>query len=948
MPEETAEDFLNKSLNQDKGEPQSAEDFLNRATEKKSSQETAESFIDKALSTGLKFLEPIPQAKELLMEAAGAIEDSSAFSIKRPESTSPVQAAVEAARAVINMASAPVEPLTRPGGPFQPTKVAEAIAPSPLDVALTALPGASFLAGKMLRPTGKASVLAAESAVKTVEAPVSATARLEAAATKVQKQADILIEKDPIKRLILPEPVPQSPLPKMAVNINLEKINTTADVKQFISDIAASNRVVIDEAKRGVITNKQTLQLANDLGLKAEDVLKRLPGDISNAEGITAARQVLAQSAERTLEIIQATAQGRRSVMDAADALRQHILIQSKTGGLVSEVGRALQSSNIVVGGNKEKAIKAFMNALGGKEITEEIIGRLAKLYPLNPREFNIALRGIAEGTTREKIFEGWISGLLSNPKTHEFNVLSNTLAAGLGPIEKGLAGGIDFLRASITGSPKERFIGEAAKDISGIAHGIPEGFLKALRTFKDEISEFSEHATKIDSKPRQALGGAVGKAIRTPLRLLAAADEFFKIINFSGSKSAFAYQDAAKAGLKGEARLLGMAENLAHPSKNLLSRASHEAEYRTFTKKGGPATDAMMRLRRTIPGLEFIVPFITTPVNIAKFGIERTPLNLLIRTPFRIGKGAIAGGEISDELAKGTIGMLAAGYAAQQYGQGNLTGGGPKNPGQRNVLFTSGWRPYSVKVGNKYVSYARLEPMAMTMGLTADVMEMSGMLDKSDMVSKLGLAFAQNIVNKTFTRGLSDMLNAISRPELYGEGWVKSISSTAIPMTGAMGAITGVIDPTMRRPQSIPDALKARIPGLSQDVIALRDIWGKPVIIEGGPIRRGLASNIMHSIPDDFSTNEMARLKISIPHVSSKIVGVEITDKELDRYAEVSGAFAKQFIDEATGSPGWSEIPDWKKEELIMDRYGKARDIARKELFGDFKEKQKKFRVRQ
>ena len=953
MAEESAEEYLSRALKEKDKEPESASEYLNQALSSNNGEpEDAESFLKQALSkTGslaMTALSPIEAIKKPLMAGAAQMESSDAFGLKMPTSPSPIRAAIEAAKAVIALGSAPVEPLTRPGGPFQPTKVAETLAPSPFDAIMLAVPGASAVAGRLMRPGVKAAVNVAEAAAKPIEGIMDATARLEAAAARAPKEATIQAGKQAYPRIIVPEPIPQSPLPKHAININLERINTTDDVKQFMLDISASNRIVIDEAKRGVITNKQTLQLANDLGVTPEHVLKRLPGDVANAEGITAARQVLAESAENTLDTLKSVALGRRSLSDGVDALRRAVLIQAKAGGLISETGRALQAASISVGGNKEKAIKAFMNALGGQEITEEIVQRLAKLDPLNPREFNIALREISEGGTRGKVFEAWISGLLSGPGTHIANSLSNALAAGLGPIEKAGAGALDFFRASFTGGQQERFAAEAFQQISGIVHGIPQGFSKALRAWSDEVSEFSSQALKVDVVQKKAIKGGFGKAARAPLRLLGAVDEFFKAINYSSHMSALAYRDAAKQGLKGQARLDFMADFLSKPTADTIERSIKEARYRTFTKEAGPGTAAFMRWVRTAPGAEFIFPFVTTPVNVAKFGLERTPLNFLIRTPFRIGKGVVGGGEASEELARGAIGMLAASQAGSMYGQGTITGGGPRNPGERNVLLASGWKPYSLKIGNKYVSYARFEPLAMTMGLTADVLEMSAMLDKSDMASKLGLAFANNITNKTFTRGLSDAINAISRPEIYGESWMRNAASSALPMTGALKSFTQMMDPTMKRPQSIKDAMKSRIPGLSEDVMNLRDIWGKPVIIEGGPIRRGLAANIVHSIPDDFSTKEMARLKMSIPHLRANIGGVELSDAELDRYAEVSGSLSKQYIDEFTSMPGYSDLDDDTKTEKIQQLYNKGRNIARKELFPNLKEDQYKIRGKQ
>ena len=56
----------------------------------------------------------------------------------------------------------------------------------------------------------------------------------------------------------------------------------------------------------------------------------------------------------------------------------------------------------------------------------------------------------------------------------------------------------------------------------------------------------------------------------------------------------------------------------------------------------------------------------------------------------------------------------------------GNLTGGGPKDYKQRKLLEEAGWRPYSIKVGDDYISYQRMDPFASMLGIFADMSDIN------------------------------------------------------------------------------------------------------------------------------------------------------------------------------------------------------------------------------
>lgn len=79
-------------------------------------------------------------------------------------------------------------------------------------------------------------------------------------------------------------------------------------------------------------------------------------------------------------------------------------------------------------------------------------------------------------------------------------------------------------------------------------------------------------------------------------------------------------------------------------------------------------------------------------------------------------------------------------------------------------------------------------------------------------------------------------MLGAInSRDEGAMLRVLRRYPATFIPATSLIATIEKSVDPTLRETFSVLDEIKARIPGLSDDLPPRRNLWGDPIILEGG-----------------------------------------------------------------------------------------------------------------
>src|SRR5690606_7018157 len=118
---------------------------------------------------------------------------------------------------------------------------------------------------------------------------------------------------------------------------------------------------------------------------------------------------------------------------------------------------------------------------------------------------------------------------------------------------------------------------------------------------------------------------------------------------------------------------------------------------------------------------------------------------------------------------------MLGTGFAAALYEaalEGKVTGSVPGDEAKNRFMRADGWQPYSVRIGDQWVSYSRLDPVATTIAVAADLAtKADGMSDKQlDNYAMLMVAsIMKSMADKTWLSGISDFSLALQDPERYG-----------------------------------------------------------------------------------------------------------------------------------------------------------------------------------
>jgi len=718
-----------------------------------------------------------------------------------------------------------------------------------------------------------------------------------------------------------------------AGNIRLDGLDSKEDIRRAL--ISTEQRVGgFDAARRGKISQGETKALASELGMTADDLLKRRNGQALNAEQALAARSILAKSGDELVALARKTAGGSDEELAAfRRAWLRHVAIQEQVSGATAEAGRALASFKMAASSRlpRGRVLKEMIDGAGGRDKLEEAANAILELQQqgATPGAVNSFAMKAMQPKFSDKLVELWYNSLLSGPQTHVVNVLSNSLTAGLQIPEHATAAVLGAFR---NGTDRV-LMSEVGERAVGLLQGTREGLRAFARTLR--TGEVPDHITKVESRSQEAISGLKGKIIRTPTRLLSAEDELFKAIGRRMEISGLAMRQAKGEGLKGDALRARVSDLTANPTDEMIEKSLDYARYVTFQKPLGTIGQSISRMTQEHPVLKLILPFVRTPSNIFKYVIERSPVGFVMkewRADFK------AGGARRDlALAKMALGSGMGLLVSQLAADGKITGSAPADDKARELLMADGWQPYSLRIGDKYYSYQRLDPLASTLGVAADLAAKSEYMtdeEREGAASDVVASILKNLSNKTWLSGLADAIQALEDPDRYSGRWFARLAgSMAVPAGAAQVART--IDPVLRETKGPMETIRSRVPGLSQSLLPRRDIWGEEIRSEGG-----LGPDIMSPVwtktrRNDPLNAEMLRIGAGIGKPSKKVGGVMLSPADYNAYQAAAGRATRAGLMDLIANPGWRPLTQDEQLEEVRRIKDRARKMTREGMFG-------------
>jgi hypothetical protein len=717
-------------------------------------------------------------------------------------------------------------------------------------------------------------------------------------------------------------------------NIRVENIETADDVRQVIVD-ASGEQSGFMEARRNVLTDAETIRLAEELGVDPKSIDKWEVGQAWTAEQVVWARTLLRNSATyvRDLALKLATKADETTLLDYAQARQTHMMIQEAVSGATAEAGRALRAFRYLRAEGELGEINLLLKRQNKKGIgLEELRAEARELSQLAmPEQINTYLSRIRDARWGKMFTEAWINALVSGPYTHLVNMGTNFGVMVGAPLEAGVAAAVGRVFRTFG-----REQGVVARDMIDRAHGISMGFVDGLRgagaILRDESKVDVYNPSEVGER---SIPGIVGQGVRLPGRFLAAEDKFFKAIAWQQEINVQSARIAREEGLTGDAFRARIVELRSMPTPEMLAAAMDFERYQTFQSALGSKAQWLLQLAGVHPLMRLVLPFVRTPVNLLKYSLERGPLGFFSKQVWEnmVGKnGAVARDTQISRMLVGNMVGIGVGYMALN---GLITGGGPLKDEEQMTLRMTGWEPYSAKIGDVYVSYRRFDPFSNTVGVAADLAavakywvtekdEYGRDFDYERFTTLAGITIWQNLIDKLSLRGITGLAEAVMDYERHGKSFINGLAGSAVP--GIVGQTARMLDPLDREVRSLGESFQSRIPWMRQDLMPKRDRWGEPFVPDAyGPLQ-------MRMVNDDPVNRTMLELGINVDKPRRQIGGVDLTERQYDDYARISGRLAKTMLDGII-SDRFRSMPPGAQIDTIKSIVNQARAMGRAEV---------------
>jgi len=193
------------------------------------------------------------------------------------------------------------------------------------------------------------------------------------------------------------------------------------------------------------------------------------------------------------------------------------------------------------------------------------------------------------------------------------------------------------------------------------------------------------------------------------------ACDDLFRTLAAEMEVGAQAYRIAKAEGLEGHPLRQRIAELHADLKSEAWSKALATSDELLFTEKGGVLTRGFLRLRHDVPGLRYLAPFITTPGNIFRLGMRKSPLGTLA-LPHTILEAArthdwskVTARMAEQVIAWGVVLALMSNDPDDPW----ITGAHSATSSKRRGLAQRTAPSQSFTVAGHWFSYGRVEPFA-------------------------------------------------------------------------------------------------------------------------------------------------------------------------------------------------------------------------------------------
>jgi hypothetical protein len=399
--------------------------------------------------------------------------------------------------------------------------------------------------------------------------------------------------------------------------------------------------------------------------------------------------------------------------------------------------------------------------------------------------------------------------------------------------------------------------------------------------------------------------------------------------------------------------------------SEEIKTKAENFASFATFNYEPvgvlGTIAKALSALGSKLPLFKLIVPFTRVVANVLNQQLDYTPYGYLralgLNASARMDASTKASTvrERNRKLIKATIGLIgiwALSELSEMYEDDEdpwfqITGKGPTNFNKKNQLYSQGWKPYSVKIGDTWISYqyTQLGLGLSWIGNWKDA-EKYDDLSESSNAGKMGYAMQssiQGVFDMSFLTGLGSFFDALSTsgdPEKTKDKLLKTFGRTASSfiVPNFIKQVDRIYDPTLYDKTDVSSAILADIP------IVNRMSNLKPKLNAFGQSVERTGNRFTTPENQDKIWKFMAKHRVFAPGASPStkmLDGVVMTQQEFYDYIEISGGIAYDIFSENLDDldSDFSELENAERQKIVNKVFSMARKRAKGEVYEKYRD---------
>lgn len=750
----------------------------------------------------------------------------------------------------------------------------------------------------------------------------------------------------------------------------MQSSNTSPEAKAIAKELIGSDTYVPDSNEKQLATADNRI-----INNGADNESVTLATKVKNNDKITADDIAVG---ERLIEYYSKTGEKEK----LQDVIQNVALAGTQAGQTVQAMslinrqtpqGQAVYLSKVVDRMNKQ--IEKRTKGKGQQfDLTLEMLDKITNSSKENlEKNIDEVARELAKQvpkTTMEKIDSWRYFSMLANPRTHIRNIIGNFSMANVQSIKNKIAGGLESI-AQRTGMIDQRTktLKPASKEVKSFAK-------KDVENVLDRLNNESKFDTKnlIQQYQRtfksNILENTLGKLYNLNSKALEAEDTFG--LKNSYRKAMADYMTANKLTEKDLTAGTKEADTKLEKARKYAIEQAQEATFHQYSSLASLLNTLENKNKATRLLTGAIIPFKKTPINVAKTGIEYSPIGIVksFTTDIaKLRKGDINVNQYIDNLSKGLTGtgITAVGYALAQ--AGILSASGDEDD-QKNEYYQEdrGNQSFSLKIGDKTYSLDWLSPTAIPLFIGAqlnDNVRNSGedqttedILDKiSNSIDAMSSAM-NPMIEMSMLSGVASAVKSFAQgdAQFFQNLLINSAKSYVnqfFPTLG--GQVAKMVDDTERSTTSTKKNMFSKavdstskqilnkIPFASKLLPAKTDVWGNEVKREPNKLYRALqqavfpwtekelkSTKVDNSISDLYErTGDNSVLPNTSINKDFTINSEKyrLSSEEYANYKKQYGKTSYNLLNKLTNSSEYKNMTDEQKTKAISEIYSYANE---------------------